>query len=157
MLPDAEFRLAWSDLSERHGGKRLAGKMVGGLPCRTAQRRIAEIVARGYMKPESLKGCPASWWYQFVFTYAKNGATTCASNRATGSTTNGATGYAKNGTRHISNSLLEKNCKKKSVGAAASANAAAPPQMEKQRMTTEQMKQLWESAKADAEKMKGIS
>jgi hypothetical protein len=108
---DAEFRLAWSDLSRLH-------------PCRlsrpTAERRIQEITSCGYLKREVLKGCPAAWWYVFVFR--------CTKNDATDRVRNGASGCNRNAAHHISNSFQDKIKQKRSVSAAASAKAAAPTQ-----------------------------
>jgi hypothetical protein len=144
---DDEFPLAWSDLANLHGD----------LSRSTAERRIDEMVQCGYLKQEKLKGCPATWHYRFVFRCAKSDASDCGKIHASERAKDDASNCVKNGAHHTSNSLREKNNGKSGVGAAASANAAAPPQTQKRKMSPEQMKQLWESAKADAGKGKGIS
>jgi hypothetical protein len=115
-LAGDEFRLSWSDLSRLHGN----------LSRSTAERRIDELVSQGYLKRETLKGCPAAWWYLFVFRCVKNNATGCNGHDALARAENGASGCRKIDARHISNSLREKIIKKRGVGAAASAIAAAP-------------------------------
>jgi len=117
-IPDAEFPLSWSLLSRLHGG----------LSRSTAERRIEELVQRGYLKRETLKGCPATWWYVIVFRCVKNETSTCSNRPPTGRVTNGASGCRENDAHHISNSFQEKIIKKRSVGAAAAAGAAAPTQ-----------------------------
>ena len=117
-LADADFPLSWSSLSRLHGG----------LSRSTAERRIEELVQCGYLKRDTLKGCPATWWFFIVFRCVKNEASTYSNRPPTGRVTNGASGCRENGAHHISNSFQEKIIKERSVGAATAAGAAAPTQ-----------------------------
>lgn len=95
----------------------------------TAERRIAELVKVGYLKPTELKGCPATWYYRFVFRCVKNDASSCVKNDASRCTKSDASSCVRNDAHHISSTLrvqIEK--KKKGAGAASSRKRAAPAQ-----------------------------
>jgi hypothetical protein len=114
-LPETIFPLPWSTFKS--------------WICRTAfENRIRELEDRGYLKKETLKGCPATWNYVFVFRCAPKHASRCAGKPASSSTHNNASGCAPKHAHHISNALKSRDTKKKRRGAARTAGAATPPQ-----------------------------